>query len=252
MKPISVQLFSLREECKKDFVGVLRKLADIGYVAVEPAGFWGLKPTEFRRLVEDLGMRVSSSHGPWLNGLEGVGLAAEVCTILGLDMACSGFGPKDFENLEAIKRTADTINRLVAAIARHGLKLFLHNHWWEFQMVEGRLGYEYIQEWCPGAFFEIDTYWTANFGANDPAAVLPRFAARAPYLHIKDGTLVRDVPHVAVGSGKLDIARIIAAADPAVLRYLVVELDSCATDMFTAVEDSYRYLTSKGLAQGRR
>jgi hypothetical protein len=49
----------------------------------------------------------------------------------------------------------------------------------------------------------------------------------------------------------MDIAKVVAAADPAVTRYLIVELDSCGTDMLTAVADSYRYLIGEGLASGR-
>ena len=40
----------------------------------------------------------------------------------------------------------------------------------------------------------------------------------------------------------------IAAADPDVLEWNVVELDDCDTDMMTAVERSYRYLVGNGLA----
>ena len=43
-RALAVQLYSLREEAQKDFVGVLKKVADIGYQAVEPAGFWNLRP----------------------------------------------------------------------------------------------------------------------------------------------------------------------------------------------------------------
>ena len=69
-------------------------------------------------------------------------------------------------------------------------------------------------------------------------------------MHIKDGPLERDKAHVAVGDGRMDIAGIIAAADPDVLEWLIVELDACDTDMMTAVEGSYRYLTQQGLAAG--
>jgi hypothetical protein len=56
---------------------------------------------------------------------------------------------------------------------------------------------------------------------------------------------------VAVGQGKMDIPAIIDAADPDLLRWLIVELDACDTDMLTAVADSYRYLTENGLAEGK-
>ena len=61
MKPISVQLYSLREESQGDFDGVLERLAAIGYQGVEPFNLFGKSPEGFRAQVEDLGMSVSSS-----------------------------------------------------------------------------------------------------------------------------------------------------------------------------------------------
>ena len=55
---------------------------------------------------------------------------------------------------------------------------------------------------------------------------------------------------LAVGSGKNDIKGIIAAMDPAITKWLVVEQDNSDTDMFECVESSYRYLTTNGLAAG--
>jgi sugar phosphate isomerase/epimerase len=250
-KPISVQLYTLRQEAPKDFAGVLRRIAEIGYKGVEPAGFHNLNAKEFRKLVDDLGLVVSSSHGPWGNP-DNINECVEIAGILGLDMVCGGYGPDNYKTLDAIKQTAEKVNARVAALKKHGLGLFLHNHWWEFEMVEGRLAYDRFAELCPDVLFEIDTYWCANFGANDPAAQVAKFKHRTPLLHIKDGTLKKDVPHLAVGKGKMDFRKVVAAADPAILRWMVVELDNCATDMFQAVADSYTYLTSTGLAAGNR
>ena len=90
--PISVQLYSLREASEADFDGVLTRLAEIGYAGVEPFALFGMTPAAFRRRVEELGMRVSSSHYPWANRAE----PAEVCDIvgeLGLTRAAGGFAP---------------------------------------------------------------------------------------------------------------------------------------------------------------
>ena len=96
----------------------------------------------------------------------------------------------------------------------------------------------------------MDTYWAANFGAVDAAAEVAHVRDRAPLLHIKDGPLERNEAHVAVGDGKMDIAATIAAADPNVLEWIVVELDACDTDMMTAVAKSYDFLTRNRLAAG--
>jgi len=251
LKPIAVQLYSLREEAKQDFRGVLQRVAAIGYKGVEPAGFYNLAPKEFRKIVEDLGMKIYSSHGPWAK-LDNLNEVVETAGVLGLDIASSGFGPEQFKSLDAIKATAEMVNRMVDHLARHHIKLFLHNHWWEFTVVEGRLAYDHFADLCPNVLFEIDTYWAANFGANDPAAQVKKFKNRTILLHLKDGPLEKDKAHVAVGAGKMKFAPILAAMDPRRVRALIVELDRCDTDMFTAVEQSYRYLTTHQMAAGNR
>lgn len=248
-KPISVQLYSLREESSSNFEAVLERVAAIGYQGVEPFHLFDKSPKEFAKLVSDLGMQVSSSHYPWANHTD----ASEVIDIvksLGLSRAAGGFGPQDFESTDAIKRTVDSVNGLVEILKTSDIELFLHNHWFEFVPVNGEIPYHTMQQQCPEVLFEVDTYWAANFGERDPAAEVERVRHRAPLLHIKDGPLLRNEAHVAVGQGNMNIADVIRAADSNVLEWLIVELDSCDTDMFQAVEESYKYLIGNGLATG--
>jgi sugar phosphate isomerase/epimerase len=250
MKPISIQLYSLRERSKEDFPGVIKAVAAMGYAGVEPAGFYGLAPKEFRRLVEAEGMVVSSSHGPWASP-DNLAEVIDTAGALGVDLVSSGFGADKFTDADTIRKTAEMVNGMEAKLRAAGLTLFLHNHWWEFEKLDGELKYDLFARLSPTVAFEIDTYWAANFGANDPVAMVKRFAKRAPLLHIKDGPLVKDQPMVAVGKGKMPVRKVVDAADPNVLRWLVVELDACATDMLTAVRESCAWLIGEKLAKGR-
>ncbi len=249
MTPISVQLYSLRDASAESFDNVLERVAAIGYRGVEPFNLFGKSPTEFRRQVEDLGMVISSSHYPWANRTE-VSKLVDVLGELGLTRAVGGYFPDDFSDADAIRRTADATRTLLEALGAHGIDLALHNHWWEFAEIDGAPGYHLFQSLVPDVTFEIDTYWAANFGACNPATEVARVRSRTPLLHIKDGPLIKDQAMVAVGSGSLDVPEIIAAADPAVLEWLVVELDQCDSDMFNAISDSYRYLVDNQLAAG--
>lgn len=269
-KPISLQLYTLREESAKDFPDVLRRVAAIGYKGVEPAGFFNFTPRDFRKFVEDLGMTVSSTHSPWVredNISEVVDSAGE----LGVTFVVGGWGAEDFADMEVIRRTAEKAVKIRVALAEAGLTFAVHNHAWEFEKLDGRIKHEVFAELCPGLSFELDTYWAANFGENPAAEMVRRFALRSPLLHIKDGPLIRPqtfynketdqleiVPGspssslLAVGSGKNDIHGIIGAMDPEVTQWLVVEQDTSDTDMFDCVEASYRYLIKNGLAAGNR
>ena len=249
MTPISVQLYSLREASAIDFDEVLAALATIGYKGVEPFDLFGKSPADFKQRVQDLGMTISSSHYPWANRTD-LNEVINVLGELGLTRAAGGFMPDDFKDLDAIKRTAEVTQSIIDQLRPAGLDLFLHNHYWEFETVDGRPAYHTFQELVPDVQFEIDTYWAANFGACDPAEEVSRMKQRTPLLHIKDGPLQKGQANVVLGEGAMDIPGVIAAADPDMLEWLIVEFDACESDMMTAVRDSYRYLTNRQLGEG--
>jgi sugar phosphate isomerase/epimerase len=249
MTPVSVQLYSLREESAEDFDAVLTELAQIGFKGVEPFHLFGKSASELRQQVEDLGMRISSSHYPWANRSEPQ-VVIDTLGALGLDRAVGGFMPDDFKDLAAIEATAETTNVLVETLKAAGIELALHNHWWEFELIDGRPGYHHFQELVPDVLFEIDTYWAANFGKCDPAVEVARVRERTPLLHIKDGPLQRDAANLPLGDGVMDIPDVIAAADPEVMEWLVIEFDKCDTDMMSAVKRSYQYMIENALGVG--
>ena len=252
--PISVQLYSLREQTKDgNHLAVLKKLADTGFYGVEAAGFYGLKPAEYRKIIHDLGMVVSGCH---FGGVpEGKDLQQVIDNQyeLGCPYAVSAWLPREeYATLDTIKRLAERVEVVRAALAKAGLNFLLHNHDWEFSRVAGRTCFSWLTELVPGIQLEIDTYWAANFGAEIPAAQVAEHKARTVLLHLKDGPFTKGEPMVAVGSGKQDIPSIVKAADPAVLKWGVVELDACATDMTTAVIESYNYLVGNGICVGAK
>ncbi|MFW6132664.1 MAG: sugar phosphate isomerase/epimerase family protein [Planctomycetota bacterium] len=251
MKPISVQLYSVREQAARDLPGVLKQIADIGYKGVEPAGLHGHAPQDVRRMLDDMGLVASSTHGP-LPSEDNLCEVVETAQALGYEMVISGKGAEDFKTRDAILALAEQFQTAAELLKPHGLRMGYHNHWWEFDEVDGRLGYELFLEAASDVFSELDTYWASNFGAVDVPALVARHAARLPILHIKDGPLIQDQPHTAVGAGKMDVPAVIGAADESVLQWVVVELDTCAGDMMQALADSYAYLTSHGLAEGNR
>ena len=127
----------------------------------------------------------------------------------------------------------------------------MHNHWWEFQPVQGIYPYESWLEHLESAVFLSSTPIGSRPPVSIAADIVRRFGARAPLLHIKDGPATIEAPMVAVGSGELDFPAIVEAANGHA-EWLIVELDRCATGMMAAVGESYRYLTGAGLAHGSR
>ena len=264
LKPLSVQLYSLRARAQKDFVAVLKDVAAMGYKGVEPAGFWNIRPSEFKKIVEDLGMKVYSAHSPWCRG-GNVGECMDLADMLGLKTIVCGYGPDDFKDLDTIKKTADLTNRMQEEFERNGYTLFQHNHYWEFERLDGRLKYEIYAELCPKVKFQLDCFWSTNKGKEDPVAILKKFADRTILLHMKDGVCKQETANggmvnglldmkvdlLPLGTGTLPIKELIGAM-PDQVETVIVELDYCNIDMTEAIAKSYKFMTENGLAAGNK
>lgn len=250
-KPIALQLYTVREALAADVPGTLERVAAIGFAGVETAGFPGTTAAGMARMCRELGLAIPSAHTSLPLGDEQAKVLDDMAA-LGCTRLVSGWlPPENYADPRAIRRTADLFNEAHAVAAAHGLTLGIHNHWWEFERVNGRrLAYEILLERLhPDVFLEVDTYWARVAGA-DPAAVLTELGSRAPLLHLKDGPGDREQPMVALGQGIMEFPAILRTAD-ASAEWLIVELDRCATDMMTAVAESYAYLVENGWGYGQ-
>lgn len=254
--PISIQMYTVRELTKTpdDTRKIIRQIADLGYAGIEASAPADMKPADFRKFVEELGMKVSST---WATPTpEDVNKIVDTAAALGVKQIVGCWGPSNFVNLDEIKKTAAHFERAATLLAPHGMEMLYHNHWWEFEhKVEGRYAWDVLFEHAPTLKAQIDLYWASNFGEVDVPAVVKKYAKKTPLVHAKDGPLVKDQPMTAVGSGKHDLKTALAATDPATLKWIIVELDHYvhgADRMMDAVRDSYRYLTTNNLAAGRK
>ncbi|MBQ7402359.1 MAG: sugar phosphate isomerase/epimerase [Lentisphaeria bacterium] len=265
MKPIGVQLYSLREKVGYDFVSVLKRVAEIGYKYVEPAGLWNVRPSEFKKVLDDLGLKMVSSHTPWARDPKILGEVMETAHTLGLNKIVCGYWVTDFESMDAIKRTAENTNKMQEILAANGFTLFQHNHDFEFQRLDGRIKYEIYKELCPNLKYQIDCFWSTNRGTENPVDMLKIFADNTISMHMKDGfvkqnvsgdkmvngILDRKVELMPLGQGDLPIKDLVANA-PASAEAIIVELDYCNVEMWQAIEESYKFMTQNGLAEGNK
>jgi sugar phosphate isomerase/epimerase len=240
--PLAVQLYTLRGALAEGRDSVLRRVAEIGFGAVEP-----FDPTDdpagFRKSADDLGLVVSSTHAMAVLG-ESPGEVFEAAHTLGTDLVIvpAGFADEDFRSPAGIAGVGERLNNLSQYAESQGIHLGYHNHWWEIEPTfDGRHAIELLaDELEPEVFLEVDTYW-ATVGGADVPALLGRLGGRVRALHVKDGPAVRDQPMVVAGTGAMDFPPIIAAAPDA---WRIVEFDECATDIFEAIAGSHAYLTA--------
>jgi sugar phosphate isomerase/epimerase len=249
--PISIQLYTVRNVItERDYASVVKEIADIGYTAVEPAGFPKSSAAEAAAIFRDLGLQVSSGHFPMPIG-DAKNQVLDDARTIGCTHLVSGKGPDDYKTPDLVKQTCDDFNQAAAVAAENNMQFSIHNHWWEFETVDGQRPFDRMLEYLnPNVGFQVDTYWV-KIGGSDPAEIVKQLGPRAPLLHIKDGPGVKGEPHLAAGSGVMDFAAIDQAGGDN-SKWWIIELDDCATDMMEAVRQSYVYLTGEGLATGNK
>jgi len=267
-KPIGIQLWTVNDALKADPAGTLNQLARIGFREVESAGFAGLTPQQFRRLLDDAGLVCPSAHlGFDLDNLDATFAAAHA---LGASYATSSSlldtvgkflatkpGWKSGMSLEEAQRTAEVANRIGAAARRAGLKFALHNHDREFvDLGNGTVGYGVLWRETDPALVqvEIDCGWMV-FAGRSPLDYFRRYPGRIPLIHVKD-FLPKQNPGAApttesmrgaeLGRGVVDYRPIFAAAKRAGLEHYFAEQEGPFARMseLEAAQVAYDYLHS--------
>ena len=248
IRPLSVQLYTVRRALAEDLPGTLARLAAIGFDAVEGFGL-----AEFGdALAEGLpvaGLPMPSAHASLIGANTDAVFAA--ARRLGVGTVIEPWvDPARWTTRKDVEAVAADLNGIAPRAADAGLTIGYHNHWFE---LENRIDDTSALEVLAGALdpaviLEVDTYW-AEIGGEAAPALLRRLGERVRFIHVKDGPREKDIQtQTAVGSGALPIAEILAAA-PQALR--VVELDEFAGgDIFDALSESHLFLVGPaGLAE---
>ena len=247
-KAIGLQLYSLREAMKTDVMGTLKSVADMGFTTIETANYadgkiYGMEPSEFKKVVKGLGMKMTSTHlgGPnytkenhteamdwWKKALEDH-LKAGVKFMVKPSMPI----PK---TLDELKMWCDFYNAIGEVTSASKVQFGFHNHAREFEKIEGEIMYDYMLKHTDPkkVFFEMDVYWVMR-GGYKAVDYMTQYPDRFPVLHIKDEKEIGE-------SGQLDFKSIYEAAYKNGLKDSFVEVERYNFEPIVSVQKSYDFL----------
>jgi sugar phosphate isomerase/epimerase len=233
---IGLMLYTLREDCARDFEGTLRAVASLGYEGVEFFDLYGHDAATVRGWLDELRLVACGRHAG-LDALETrlPGLAAE-CATLGTDRLVLSWIEPPSSSDEA-KEIAARLGGFARESARLGLRFGFHNHDGEVRPLED--GDSFLEELLAGddLFLELDLGWAWVAGM-DPVALLRRASGRCPLVHVKDFASAEGREFRPVGEGAIDYVRILPAAVDAGVEWLLVEQDETDGPALEAVERS--------------
>lgn len=250
--PLGLQLWSLRDEFKKDVPAALAKVRGFGFRDVELAGTYGKSPAEFNALLAEHGLNAVAGHFGFERFRDDPESVAREAKALGLKWAGTAWVPhKGQVTEEWARETAKVFNRAGEVLAQHGIKFYYHNHGYEFvPHLDGTLFDLLVKETKPGlVYFEMDVMWTV-FPGQDPTKLMEKHAGRWALMHIKD--LKQGVPTgslsggtdnkngVVIGTGQTDWASLLRASQKAGVKHYFIEDES--PTVLEQIPQSLKYL----------
>ena len=188
--PMGIEMYSVREELRKDPQATVRAVAAIGYQGLEfyaPYFQWSrAQAKEMRKLLDDLGIRCFSTHNDaaFLDK-DQIQKAIDLNLNLGskyVVMASSKPNPGP----EGWKEVADALNSAAERLESSGLKAGYHNHELEFTRVNGVRPMEILaKNTKPSVMLQLDV-GTCLAAGGDPVAWIRANPGRIRSLHCKD------------------------------------------------------------------
>jgi len=247
--PTGLELYSVRNELKKDPEGTVRAVAQMGYQGVEfyaPYFEWSESQTkQMRKLLDELGIRCFSTHNDssYLSA-EKIGRAREMNLILGSKyVVMASSDPKP--GLDGWKAIADALNSAADQLEPSGLKAGYHNHQREFTPVENQRPMEVLaKNTKPSVMLQLDVGTCVEAGS-DPVAWIRANPERIRSLHLKDWSPDPEKGYkILFGEGAAEWKKIFEAAESVggVEYYLIEQEGSRFSELDTARKclQSYR------------
>ncbi len=184
---ISVQLYSVRDDCAKDFDKALAEVAKMGFAGVEFAGYhkYGGKAKELRQKLDELNLAAAGTHiGTGSFRGDELKRTIEFHQVIGCKMLMVP-GDKDFTDPEKSKALAETFNQTAAVLKPLGMYCGYHNHTHEFTKVgDTTYWHLFAERTSKDVVLQQDCGWSAAAGYN-PAELIRRYPGRTKITHFK-------------------------------------------------------------------
>lgn len=248
-KPFGLQLWSVKQALTKDPLGVLKLIASNGYKKIESfegakGMFWGMKNTEFKKVMDDLGMNMVSTHCNDTGNFKSFELKAAAAGEIGLKyIICAFKGPQ--KTLDNFKKFAEEFNTCGEIAKKHGLRFAYHNHDYSFKAMDGIVPQDLmIKNTDPTLVdFEMDLYWTAAAGV-DAVAYMDQFPNRFKLVHVKDMTkTATGYESCVIGKGTIDYKTLLPKLAKRGIAQMIVEQEAYSgTNELDAAKDNATYM----------
>jgi sugar phosphate isomerase/epimerase len=185
---IGLQLYTVRDDCARDFPGTLKAVAKMGFSGVEFAGYYGRTAEELRKMLDEDGLKCYGTHIS-LDSLleENFDKTVAFNKILGNRLlVIPGFPQERVSTRAGWIDTAKVCSAIADKLAKYHMILGYHNHSVEFRPLDGELPWDtFFNNADKKVAIQFDTGNALEAGVQ-AAPYLTKFPGRVISVHVKD------------------------------------------------------------------
>lgn len=250
-EPLGIAPYTFRRSWKNGIEATLDTIVGMGFTSIEGGGR-GMDPLAYRQLCDAKGLSIPSMRAGYQLLVDSTASIIEKAKIYGAQYIMCAWIPHNTGNFgfEDAEKAVKDFNAFGKTLAENGLTFCYHPHGYELKPYGDGTLLDYIFENTNPDYvsFEMDIFWI-QFGGGDPAALLEKYGDRWKLMHVKDMkkgiekdlTGLTDPEHdVTVGSGQLDMPKILKAAKKVGIKHYFIEDES--SRIITQIPESISYL----------
>jgi sugar phosphate isomerase/epimerase len=247
LQRVGIQLYSLRDDARRDLERTIADIAAIGYKDVELLGSmnnFGMPPARLRALLDQNGLRAPSTHvsGNALNDLDrqlddALALGHEYVIVASLPITGQ-------RTPDEYRRWADRLNEAGKRARERKVWIGFHNHANDFERADGVIPYDVLMDRTDATLLrmQLDTGNLAMAG-HDPHEYMRRYGARYWSFHIKDVANLSAAHDTELGKGVLDFKRLLASIDRIDEKHLFVEQETYPGTPLESMKRDFEYIS---------
>ena len=176
---LAVQLWSFREDFKKDVPSTLKRVRSLGFTQVELAGYYGMTARQFRAELDKAGLKAVSMHIEYEVARDKIDEVIRDAKVFGVHYAGVPWINSPFTKADCLQ-AIQVFNQAGEKLAAKGIRFFYHLHGYEFVPNDGEQGtlFDLLMAKTNPRFvsFQLDTFH-AVYPGQDPARLLQNIRA---------------------------------------------------------------------------
>lgn len=248
LRTVGIQLYSLRDDARRDLERTLGDIAGMGYKTIEMLGSmnnFGMPVPQLRQILDRNGLRAVSTHVGG-NALDDLDKTLDEAAALGHEYVIVASLPiQGQRTLDDYRRWADRFNEAGRQARSRNVWIGFHNHANDQMPIDGTVPYDLLMDRTDPSItrMQLDTGNSA-MASRDPLEYMRKYGSRYWTFHIKDVPALGAKNDTELGKGMMDFRRLFAMVENIDQKHMFVEQETYPGTPADSLRRDYQYIST--------